>query len=316
MKRSPLRNRLSCFFPLILAGAACLLTLQPARADADPLRVQSQSKLISITSSVYSAVITQGEPITLRYKIENNWGRDIVTTFRLKGKDWLYIRLVRADGTQIKPVFFKSSDTIDRNPAVVGRQDHLTTERVIPKWETPLLPGTYQLQVSVQLPYMTMGPNLDLELISAGQKSILKTNFSFPITITAADAERLTKVAQEIKGELLLSASRTQIERLFSLPPAYYRPVMAELARTPDVRLEVRRALRRQSLLLNDAEAADLLATMAWEVRHKWGGEAEAEWPSDCLSSLRLMHKRGDASLKRHIEEMFARHQSRFEAIP
>jgi hypothetical protein len=278
------------------------LTHLTLRQD-DPIRVAIQPS---------SQSVMQGEPLTLTYKIVNATDGIVMANLGLRGGDWLNVSLVRADGSEIKALFLKpyGRPRQGSNGVRIEPQQYHTGDRVVPRWASPLSPGEYQLRVRVQLPYDASTGTLDADAIGEGRNSLRVEGLRFPLTVTPEDPDKLRLMAEGLRQEIVFNrgAYTTMIEQLFALPSQYARLAWTSLAQTPNMNTIVRGAIFEQLVLMNDAEAADLLAKAAWDGDTKVATEGEKNWRISCVEGLQRIFNKADAPLKSHITALYVRY--------
>ncbi len=282
------------YFALALISSACI---QPAsvKADSDAGPISLQMSLA--TPSAFSL----GEPIILHYKITNNTGQRQWVYMGQDAKGWLSERLVDQDGASVAPL----PDAAPSPPGGIHfngpsidmdyEGDTVVSQRfVIPH------PGHYTLTVHATLTLGVRPPE------SNQSADGLESDFTFPLTVTAADPAKLAAVAQGY--ERMAAAYKSPqwhgwyVDALLSMPEEETLPAWRALVNEPDPMFVIRGQVTEDLLRVNTPAAADVLAEMLFAPGLASDASATI---GRCLDE---MYNAGSPTLRQHIADIAAAH--------
>lgn len=278
----------------------CILSLNPCQAQPFQLEM-----------SVAKDTVSLGEPIVLRYKIVNpnsvqgmayvaenprdlGWKRE-------SRVNWLVLKMTHATGQLLlsiaDPFIPLRSGLYSGPPRRVDAppQGYAEGTIVASQQFKVARAGTYRLDVAVKLPY---------QLDNEQDKQLLEKQFTFPITVTRLDQNRLRAVAESLRADVIGSSDGRRdaehIQELFSMPEAHVYPVWQALANDPALRFQERDTIARQLVRVRSARAADLLTQM------QWAPKQPLDKIGSVLRHLQDLHRNGDAALKQYIDRLLA----------
>ncbi len=299
-------------------GQAC------AVADTDtlgPLDIQ--------LSLVGGTRFSLGEPISLRYDVNNSSKEDLVAHVGFDGASggmrWLTIRLTGTDGKAVLPLpeVGPSERNGQQNDVVLvsaGRTQHgyvvLSQRFVLPS------AGDYSLVVSARMPYDVEEPPFDNvpgqeAAVEVPPAYLASKTFSFPLHVAPADPRKLQALAESLRQEATaehdVSKRSMLIRSLFSLPEAQAAASWRTIASDPRLSYWGADDIAHGLAQVRSAQAADILAGM-------FPTAQEAADPNVIVNfgsrDLEDMYRAGSAPLRQHISHLYAIHGVVFPAKP
>ncbi len=211
-----------CVRAVALAFGVLCLSLA-AHASSDNLGVLSAK--VSLLSK---PSIVQGEPIVLRYSVQNNseqkigvsWGKTDGRVFTLTSQSGATRTIEQKQSSS--EGFHVVTDPFMRSGG--SYEAYL----VVPQKAASLRPGKYVFAVSVQLPYTTTNAGEDnpvkIEKDISDSGDVYTHVFRFPITVTAADDGALRTAATSLLKTISITPYgpkyQADLEALLSLPEA------------------------------------------------------------------------------------------------
>lgn len=280
-----------------------------------PLRAQSEETAtgpVNLTVSLAgSSTVSLGEPILLKYVVKNNGGQQAsVYTADAEQNPLITERFTDTAGKTLVPLVnpilpHRSPNTlfIFDGPNLEGMNAGTSRswETVANAYVTFPHPGRYVLRVHVQNP-VVFGDD------DQAPRHLLSGDYVFPLTVVQANPSALRATAERLRQSVLsttdLNARATLIKALFSMPEdtasASWQTLVEEPRLDGYALSQIGKALAR----IHTARAADILMEMTWEPAQTPLARAEA------MSGQHLdeMYDTGDAELKKHIEELRAKH--------
>ncbi len=281
----------------------CALLILPAtssRADQAPMSVEA--------SLATPAVISLGEPIMLHYKLSNLSGdQKLAVLSGIYNTSWFTLGLKDQAGKQVRQI----PDIRPLNPPGLhsgdvgsyATNDHRDSWRdgyiVATKSFTVPHPGKYVLTMHVQASYTLVAPTLEdsnqMKSLIASAGTVLTQDFSFPLTVTAADPLVLQAKAKALKEAISKEQNGTillpEMDELFSMPEAQAGPVWEEMAL--QVKPMNRDLIADKVAGLHSSRAADILFKM------RDNPATDSGFVNDKLSEI---YNGGDVPLREHIK--------------
>lgn len=215
------------------------LSAASSRADQAPMAVE--------VNLATPATISLGEPIMLHYKISNlSPDEKLVVLIGIYNTRWYTLGLKDQAGNQVRLI----PDTRPLNPrgfhsgdvsiyATSGQGDSWRDRYIVAtrSFSVPH-PGKYVLTMNVQAPYALVAPALEdpvqMKSLIASAGTVLTQDFSFPLTVTAADPLVLQAKAKALKEAISKELNSTlllpEMDELFSMPEAQAGPVWEDMA--------------------------------------------------------------------------------------
>lgn len=246
----------------LLSASSCL-------ADQAPILIE--------VSSATPATVSLGEPIMLHYKMSNLSATEHLAVLSgVYNTGWYTLSLKNGSGAQVALV----EDTRPLNPPGfhAGDISVYATSDLRDSWQDGYIvasksfsmpsAGKYVLTVHVHAPYALVAPTLRNPVLV---KSMIKADgsafvqdFSFPLTVTAANPAVLQAKAKTLKGLIEKEQSSTlllpEMDELFSMPEAQAGSVWETMALEAS---PMNRDLIADKLgALHSSEAADILFKM------------------------------------------------------
>jgi len=281
----------------------CTLIFLPAassRADQAPMTVEA--------SLATPATISLGEPIMLHYKLSNlSSDEQLVVLIGIYNTTWYTLGLKDQSGNPVRLI----PDTRPLNPrgshpgdvgmyATSGQRDSWRDGYIVAtKSFTVPHPGKYVLIMHVQASYTLVAPTLEdsvqMKSLIASAGTVLTEDFSFPLTVTAADPVVLQAKAKALKEAIGKELSSTlllpEMDELFSMPEAQAGPIwedMAIKAKPMD-----RDLIANKVAGLHSNKGADILFKM------RDNPATDSGFVNDKLSEI---YNGGDVPLREHIK--------------
>ncbi len=310
MKKRAIDKSLLAFVATVVF---CVSQMAPANADAnDPLAVKM--------SLMTAKTVSLGEPIILEAQIANTNGQTLAVHLGRQSTEWYSISLTDAGGLPVAAVPDKPSPeqggfqvTAER-PIPPG--DYVTNYIVVTQHFVLPHPGQYQLTVHVHVPYAQVdsdeaAPSVWKKVITEADTTQAQ-DFTFPVTVTAADpaylCQRAAQLQQEISAHPYGPLYNTLTTALFSMPEADAVDCWRSLADKPSMASEV---YAKQLERLATPTAADILAEM---LSNPGLHSEQSAYIGQCINE---MYNAGDAPLRQHIKEIAAAHSLTLpETIP
>ncbi len=294
-----------CLIALGLVFAPAIT--RPAQAGASyPVSIQ-----IALASS---PAISLGEPVMLRYRITNTSEQKIAERLGSRLDEWYTLSLTSNNSkgaTRLsKPMPSEMpglhlEPTGDLRPGGTSEGYIVATQSLI-----VLYPGKYTLHVHVHLPIAAvgaLGEGANEAFVSAHGQTWAQ-EFSFPLTITPADRSRLKTTAEALRKDIAHEKNvvrrEADAEALFSMPEAEALPSWQALASGGDSPTGSRLIAIKQLALKRSVGTADALAEFVWSEVPSSDETVQLE----ARSGLARMYEIGDATLQRHIQEIYASH--------
>ena len=284
----------SLFCPLLLLSASS------SKADQAPISVEA--------SLATPATISLGEPIMLHYKMSNLSSDENLTvligiyktpwyTLGLKDQAGNPVRLI-PDTRPLNPPGPHSGDV--GNYATSDRRDSWRDGYIVAtkSFSVPH-PGKYVLTIHVQAPYALVAPTLEDPVLMKSQinsaGTVLTQDFSFPLTVTAADPVVLQAKAKALKEAISKELNSTilppEMDELFSMPEAQAGPVWEDMA--IHAKPMDRDLIAKKVAGLHSNKAADILFKMMDNPA------TNSDFVSTRLSEI---YNEGDSALREHIK--------------
>jgi len=281
----------------------CTLIFLPAassQADQAPMAVEA--------SLATPATISLGEPIMLHYKRSNlSSDEKLVVLIGIYKTGWYTLGLKDQAGNQVRLI----PDTRPLNPrgphsgdvGIYATSDQRDSWRdgyiVATKSFTVPHPGKYVLTMHVQASYTLVAPMLEdpvqMKSLIASAGTVLTQDFSFPLTVTAADPLVLQAKAKALKEAISKELSSTlllpEMDELFSMPEAQAGPVWEEMA--VQAKPMDRDLIADKVAGLHSSRAADILFKM------RDNPTTDSGFVNDKLSEI---YNGGDVPLREHIK--------------
>lgn len=270
-----------------------------------------------------------GEPIVLDYVVTNSSSREAMVGLADRGRGWLILEMVDAAGRKTPamadPGPQDRKQALNGNGFVMSANSQSPGQIVVTDLLAPPRPGTYRLNIHVVVPYIigTATGTLSLRALPQIADTFMVKDYSFPLTITAADPRRLRAVAQAFKEAAVTDIHepakatsedsdrrRNAVIALFSMPAEYALPSWRALLTDPRLEPQDYNTVIDQLYRLGSAQAADFAAEMAWS------SSISAQRKSGMKRVLFQIHQRADAALKQHIESLFIRYQDQMPPNP
>ena len=279
------------------------------------LRAQSEAAELgplNLTISLAgSPTVVLGEPILLKYVINNSSGQEATAyTADANHNPLITERFTDAAGKPLAPL--ASPIPLHHMSHTMTSWDGLGVSGSKPTtWETVANdhitfphPGHYVLQVHVENGYV-MGQMSD---VVQGAHYALSGDYVFPLTVVEANPAYLRATAERLRLRVLptsdVNARATLIKALFSMPEdtasASWQALVEEPRLDGSSLSQIGTALAR----IHTIKAVDILAKMVWEPAqpHDILGESLPE------KHLYEIYDTGDAALWRHIEDLNKQH--------
>lgn len=223
--------------------------------------VASNPQLGVLQIAPASSSLSLGEPLILKYTVTNTDISTVAVNVSDDPQGWLTMTLTDASGRSLPPVL--DSLLVSRHPAAgveIDPKSEYTGYIIVSQKFQPTQPGNYRLSLSAHLRYSS----------EEGQTRTNK-NYSFPLTITEKDPQRLLATAEGLRQTVLKDKDyRPAVKALFSMRDPSCLPVWQELATDPDLdafrAVEVIKELSRISSL----PAIDILAKMQPIAPERW----------------------------------------------
>ena len=288
-------------FSLMLGGNQ--LRAQSEAADSGPINLT--------VSLAGSPTVSLGEPILLKYAINNTGGQKAnVFTEDSKQNSLITERFTDTAGKTLVPSVnpippYRSPNTlfIFDGPNLEGMNADTSRswETVANAYVTFPHPGRYVLRVHVQNP-VVFGDD------DQAPRHLLSGDHVFPLTVVQANPTALRDTAERLRQSVLsttdLNARATLIKALFSMPEASASTSWQTLVEEPRLDGYALNQIGTALARIHTARAADILMEMVWE---------PVQTPLACAEAmsgqhLDAMYDTGDAELKKHIEGLRAKH--------
>ncbi len=296
----------------IISGAMIALGLT---FGGSQLRAQSEAAepgpLDLTVSLAGSSTVVLGEPVLLRYVINNSNGQEAtVYTTDVNHNPLITERFTDAAGRPLVPLaspiplHHMSHTMTSWDGLEVSGSGSTTWEAVANDHITFPHPDRYVLRVHVENGYV-MGRMSD---VVQGAQHVLAGDYAFPLNVVEAKPAYLRATAERLRLGVLLTldvkARATLIKALFSMPEDTASASWEALGQDPKLDssslTQVATALAR----IHTSGAADILAKIIWEPAQPHevlAGAAPAQY-------LYEMYDTGDSVLKKHIEDLHKQH--------
>lgn len=296
----------------IISGVLTALSLT---LGGGQLRAQSEATAagpINLTVAlVGSSTISQGEPVLLKYVVNNTGGQKAsVFTEDVNQNPLITERFTDAAGMMLIPSVNPILPHRKVNGFTVSSGINLTDlrgntstswEAVASAYVTFPHPGRYVLRVHVQNPYV-------IGDVDRGPRQLLTGDYVFPMTVTEADPVSLRATAERLRQSILptldVTARATLIKALFSMPEATAGTSWQALVEEPRLDGYALSQITTALARIHTIRAADILAELVWEPTQAPRAIQEAS-PSQHLYE---MYDTGDAALRKHIEDLHKQH--------
>lgn len=284
-----------------LAGIA-FLTLSlgvVSRAAPEP------NPKVSLKVSLGNATHSLGEPIIIRYTLDNPGTTDILPKTHAGSGEWIgkneekWFELKGVDSAgKIVPGVDALSASY-KGPFMGGTRIPAKTvctgSVIISHWDATLKPGSYVLSMRVNLP---------TKVIEA----------SAPMTITAADPAHLRTEASAWRTAVLETTDTAKQEslmkQLFALPEENALPEWQRLITDEALSGKARVLAAEEVSHLDTPAAIDLMGQLCWDPHDR----SDEGTPMMLYISGMWLH--GDVPTKHHIEKLAAEHGEKMPFVP
>ena len=296
----------------IISGMLIALGLIPGgsqlRAQSEEIATGPINLTVALTGS---STISIGEPILLKYVVNNTGGQKAnVFTEDVKQNPLITERFTDAAGKMLVPSVNPIPPRRIVNGFIVSSGLNLTDlegntstswEAVANAYVTFPRPGRYVLRVHVDNPYI-IGDD------DQGPRQILTGDYVFPLNVVAARPAYLRATAERLRLRVLptldVKARAMLIKALFSMPEDAASASWQALVEDPKMDGSSLRQIGTALARIHTSRAADILAKMVWESTQPRDVLDEAS-PSQHLYE---MYDTGDAALRKHIEDLHKDH--------
>lgn len=304
------------FISLLIILAAFGASVSASAGDNTSLPLAASMRLMTTT-------IMQGEPVILHYSLSNLGGQKIGAHFGIYNNDWYTLSLVDQTGQPVGTVRdlrpARPASPIYRlpNPFLSPGQTR-AGDIVVTRLFVVSHPGRYTLSVDVHLAMMEVprseeDPSHVEEMLETSSTTFTSA-YRFSFVVTKADTASLQRIAEtlrqtSVKNNGAQNGLLLSVDQLLSMPVEAALPSWQALVAGTDGKP----ALVVKSLSdFPSVRAADILASMAWDARWQ-----PFKYPTDrVLMALQEMHETPDATLRQHIDGLFAAHGIKVADVP
>lgn len=286
----------SCGLAAVFAALTCIAVF-PTGSKAQVTSPQTE-KLVEVEITGPASVMA-GEPIVLKYRITNRLKHPVeLHEFGGPTRTWVRLELLDSEDQVIykeperkRPSVGMVIDAV--SPGAAAEGTIIASSRVLPK-----SPGRYTLRANV---VFTCTQSEGDKFI--GVTRTVRNVIDVPIEASAADEERLTKVAYRLRNQFLSAKGLEKdsiLAALLSMKESAALPAWRSLVDDPKMEHDGYGSgiLSRELGVLATPNAVDLLIRM-------WGGDAEALRPGAKGTLQDLYRETTDATLKAHIRQGF-----------
>ena len=323
----------------LLVQCACLVAVAVAATSSMAGAASYEPVPMSVNAFLPGNTFVMGEPIIVHYSIQN-LGNVPVHPELGDGKNqflegghtkWFSVSLRDSSGKSAPLLSFRQAPykgVVVSGPTILPG-DLYDGSIVASDWIYVPQPGAYTLSVV----FKSFLPSEDGDYPS---QSYAGRIFTFPLTITAADQGHMRLKARSFRVGLLgtrdVNQQRLLIHSLFCLPEAVAltewqtlfsdvsTPMIGETRDSQRQRLLLRREVLEEVTHVDSTAAVDLMAQVYW--REDATGADAKPMESDktdaatALISLSDMYAHSNASLKKHIKDVFAAHGQEPPTVP
>ena len=278
------------------------------RAQAEAAEPGPLSLTVALAGS---ATVVEGEPVLLRYVINNSSGQEAtVYTADISHIPLITERITDAAGKPLVPLaspippHHMSHTMTSWDGLGVPGSGPTTWETVANDHVTFPHPGRYVLRVHVENGYVMGRMNDAVQ----GAHHVLAGEYAFPLNVVEANPAYLRATAERLRRRVLptldVNVRAMLIKALFSMSEDTASASWQTLVEEPNLDGYSLSLITKALARIHTARAADVLAEMVWEPAQKGLVLDEA---SAC-QHLYEIYDTGDAGLKKHIEDLYKQH--------